>query len=1055
MQLQQFLDDPQSVDEDWRIYFSQLLEEQGLEELQKGLAGPLFSSQSIFDPDGVLVHPEVQVFSSARKLSLLRNVLLFREVSEDELIRVAKFCRHIEKSDSQFLFREGEKGQELYIVASGTVLVKRGEKVVATLGRGEVLGEIAVLDGLPRSADAIAHGEGVHLLALSEKDLKRLLEDRPRLALSVIRMLSGRLRKSASGQDAVDQLIRAYRVRGHRCADLDPLSPPKPYDETLQPEFYGFSSEDLELTFSSRTIPGKSYMTLKKIVERMRKSYCGSIGIQFMHIDDIETKYWIQERLEGVGQERRLNREEQLKIFSKLADAEIFEQFIHRKFLGAKRFSLEGGESLIPLMEQLIEEAAIHNVDEIVIGMAHRGRLNVLANVMEKSPREIFREFDDDDPSRIRDMKGRGDVKYHLGYSHDRITSNGKKIHLSLSFNPSHLECVGPVVMGRVRAKQARDSHGDRSRRMAIVIHGDAAFAGQGIVQEMLNMSELPGFTIGGTLHIILNNQIGFTTPPESARSTEYATDVARMLQIPIIHVNGEDPEAVARALKLALDFRQKFGKDVVVDMYCYRRHGHNETDEPAYTQPVLYRNIRARKSVREAYLGNLLSLGELTRDEANQIAKNRKTLLEKELAAARSSEYQPLNSFAPGKGIWSAYGNSQLDELVDTRVDKDVLKGYLTSLAQTPPEFNPHPKISNLLKLRAAMVSESKALDWAAGEMLGYASLLATGKRIRFVGQDVGRGTFSHRHAVLHDFETGKEIIPLNRLGTNGAEIEIWDSPLTETAVLAFEYGFSLDSPDVLTMWEAQFGDFANMAQVIIDQFISSGEEKWGRLSGLCLFLPHGYEGQGPEHSSARLERFLAMAAENNYQILNLTTPAQIFHMIRRQQLRRQRKPLVLMSPKSLLRHPKAVSSFDELAEGQFHTFIRDVPDIAPKKVKCILLTSGKLYYELEQYRRDHEFKEFALVRMEQLYPVDLDCLSNILHSYHPSVPVRWVQDEPQNMGAWSFIQSYFGNEIFGRPLTRVCRKAAASPATGSNASHKLEQKELLEMAFAPPHNT
>jgi len=1047
---QQYLLEPNSVSPEWRSYFDGLSGESDVSELLRSVHGPTFQAPTLFDPtrrQGPGAKSEH--FSSTRVLGLLRNVSLFKDVPEDELQAVAQISHHRVKRHGEMLFREGDAGRELFIVGSEQVLIQRNGGVIASLGAGEVLGEMAVLDGLPRSADAIAYGDAVDLIVLSGSDLNKLMERRPRLALSIIKMLSGRLRKSTSGQDAVDQLIRAYRVRGHLCADLNPLRPVREYHPALLPEHYGFSVEDEELTFSSRTIPGTSYMNLRQIVDHMRRSYCGSIGIQYMHIDDLEIKDWIQEQLEGAGHERHLSRDEQLRILTKLTDAEIFEQFIHRKFLGAKRFSLEGGESLIPLMDQAIEEAGVHGIDEVVIGMAHRGRLNVLANVMEKSPREIFREFDDNDPSRIESMMGSGDVKYHLGYSHDRKTACGKDVHLTLTFNPSHLECVGPVVLGRVRAKQARDAHGDRSKRMAIVVHGDSAFAGQGVVQEMLNMSELPGFTIGGTLHIIVNNQIGFTTPPESARSTQYATDVARMLQIPIIHVNGEHPEPVARAIQLALDFRQKFGKDVVIDMYCYRRYGHNETDEPAYTQPLLYKAIRKRKSVREGYLDSLYTLGGITQEEAQEIVVQRKSALESELAVARSSQYEPLKSFAPGRGVWTGYDNELVKKDVDTRVDLAQLKQLLLAQSRVPDSFTPHPKINNLLKLREAMAGGERPLDWAAAESLAYASLLADGHRIRLIGQDVGRGTFSHRHAVLHDFEDGHIHIPLSDVCKDQASIEIWDSPLTETAVLGFEYGYSLDSPDVFNMWEAQFGDFANVAQVIIDQFVTSGEDKWNRLTGLCMFLPHGYEGQGPEHSSARLERFLMLAAEDNIQVLNLTSPAQLFHMVRRQMCRAERKPLVLMSPKSLLRHPKAISSLRSLAEGEFMPVIKDQRPGPVSETRCILLTSGKLYYELEDFRTQNKISDVAIVRLEQYYPLRHDRLEEAMASYGANVPIRWVQEEPLNMGAWPYLHLHAEGRLVGRELSCVSRPASASPATGSSAAHKIEQQQLLETAF------
>jgi len=742
---------------------------------------------------------------------------------------------------------------------------------------------------------------------------------------------------------------------------------------------------------------------------------------------------------------RDLEREDQLRILTRLTDAEIFEQFLHRKFQGAKRFSLEGGESLLPLLDLAIEEAGRHGVEEIVIGMAHRGRLNVMANIMGKDASHIFREFADMDPERY---EGRGDVKYHLGHSSDWVTSDGNMVHLTLCFNPSHLECVGPVVQGRVRAKQARLGDGERAKVMPLVIHGDSAIAGEGVNQEMFNMSQLTGYAVGGTVHVVLNNQIGFTTTPEQARSTQYCTDVAKMLQVPVFHVNGEHPEAVTRTIELAMQFREEFKRDVIIDMYCYRRHGHNEGDEPSFTQPLMYKKIRARKSVREAYVEDLLSLGEITEAEVTEIEHNERVRLEAELEKARSADF----SYAPastGAGLWTPYRGGLDTDTVDvtTGVPRELLVDLMGRLTTLPETFTPHRKIKRFLTARAEMADGSRAVDWGGAEALALASLLSEGTHVRISGQDAGRGTFSHRHSVLHDSENGETYTPLAQVG-DGA-FEVWDSPLTETAVLGFDYGYSLDYPDALVVWEAQFGDFANVAQVIVDQFISSAEDKWERLSGLVMLLPHGFEGQGPEHSSARLERYLTLAAEDNMQICNLTTPAQLFHCLRRQVVRPLRKPLVIMSPKSLLRHPAAVSTLDELASGSFRRVIADVEPLPPTRVKRIVLVSGKLYYELAARRGEDERDDVALVRLEQYYPLDMGELGAALDRYPADVPVLWAQEEPVNMGAWPFLKLRLGAEVCGRPLSHVARTESASPATGSAASHRREQAALIDRVF------
>ncbi len=853
---------------------------------------------------------------------------------------------------------------------------------------------------------------------------------------------------TAASQDRVDQLVRAYRVRGHLLAAVDPLHRPGPFHPELKPQHYGFTREDLHRPFSSRTIHGAAIRPLRDIILLLRNTYCRSIGVQFMHIDQLAARHWLQERMEGTQNRLALTRTEQVRILTRLTDAVIFEEFIQKKYVGAKRFSLEGGESLIPLLDLAIEHAGEQGIDEIVIGMAHRGRLNVLANILGKSPRQIFREFEDLDAELYL---GRGDVKYHQGYHGDWTTVTGKQIHLALCFNPSHLEFVNPVVLGRVRAKQDRLNDAGRERSMALLIHGDAAFAGGGIVQETLNLSELAGYRTGGTLHVIVNNQLGFTTTPTEGRSTTYATDVAKMLQSPIFHVNGEDPEAVAQVVRLAMDFRQEFRRDVVIDMYCYRRYGHSEADEPAFTQPVLYRQIEARPSVRDGYLKRLLELGGVTRAEADAIAAHRRASLEQDLAGVQSEG--PAMSARPSTlgRIWNQYaGGCDADVPdVDTGVPRERLEQLLAAQTRLPEDFHLHPKLKRWLEHRRQMARGEKPLDWAAAEVLAYATIVAEGTRVRLSGQDSGRGTFSHRHAILHDYEDSRPYIPLQHLAPDQAPFEVWNSPLSEAGVLGFEYGYSIAYPDGLVLWEAQFGDFANAAQVFIDQFLASAEDKWHSLSGLVLLLPHGQEGQGPEHSSARLERFLMLAADDNLQIVQPSTPAQFFHCLRRQVLRRWRKPLVVLTPKSLLRHPQATSTLEELATGRFERVLPDRPD-DPSAVRRILLCSGKVYYELLQARQARTRPDVALVRVEQFYPLATETLDSALSLLPGSVPVYWVQEEPLNMGAASYFRLRFGGTLAGRRFDVVGRPVAASPATGSAASHKLEQERLLAQALA-----
>jgi len=852
---------------------------------------------------------------------------------------------------------------------------------------------------------------------------------------------------TAALQHRVDQLIRSYRVRGHMIAELDPLGRPRPAPPELDPGYYGFTTADLDRTLTSGILPGAGPLSLRQIIERLRNTYCRSIGVQFMHIDDLAIRQWLQDRMERRENRLDLGRQEQLRILTRLTDAVIFEEFIRKKFTGAKAFSLEGSESLIPLLDLTIEKAGEQGIAEIVLAMAHRGRLNVLANIVGKSPQQIFREFEDVDPEL---HIGRGDVKYHLGHSSDWTTAGGQKVHLSLCFNPSHLEFINPVALGRMRAKQDWAGDTNRVRGMVLLMHGDASFAAGGVVQEILNLSELEAYSTGGTLHVIINNQIGFTTSPDEGRSSTYATDVCKMLQSPIFHVNGEDPEAVAQVVRLAMDFRSAFKRDVVIDMYGYRRRGHNEGDEPSFTQPLMVRAIESRPSVRENYLGHLLRLGGVNREEADRIATERHEHLERELAVARGDDYVPqATEFT---GIWRGYrgGPESAAEEVETGIEPARLGALLEAQTRFPSDFHPHPKIVRAAKARREMASGQRPLDWSSAEALAFASLATEGHRVRLTGQDTARGTFSQRHAVLHDFEDGHTYIPLQHLASDQAPVEIANSPLSEAGVLGFDYGYSLDYPGGLTIWEAQFGDFSNAAQVIVDQFIASAEDKWHRLSGLVLFLPHGFEGQGPEHSSARLERFLTLAAEDNIQVVQPTTPAQLFHCLRRQVLRRWQKPLVVMTPKSLLRHPRSVSSLEDCANGPFQRVLSGSATPGRIDGKRVILCSGKIAYDIERECEAKSRSDLAILRLEQLYPFPEAALRAALAS-HPEAPISWVQEEPENMGAWWYLRGVFADRLPDlRPPNGVFRAASASPATGSASSHKQEQAELLARALA-----
>ena len=857
----------------------------------------------------------------------------------------------------------------------------------------------------------------------------------------------------ASLSGRVYQLVTAYRFLGHLSAHINPLDPgPPERAKELRYGTYGLSDDALDQAIPTVDLPGPNTQTLREVIERMDETYCRSIGVEFRNIENTTERHWLQDRMEASRNRLTLERAQQLHLLTKLSDAESLEQFIHSSYApGTKRFSLEGGESLIPLLDMIIQHGAMHGMQELVLGMAHRGRLNVLVNTLETSLREIFYAFEDKDAERYL---GRGDVKYHLGFSSDRTTRDGHTVHITMTFNPSHLEFVNPVVEGRVRAKQDRSGDDERRQIVPLLIHGDAAFVGQGVVAETLNLTGLRGYTTGGTIHVIVNNQIGFTTNPCDSRSTRYASDILRMLNVPVFHVNGEDPEAVTQAAQLAVEYRQRFNKDVLIDLYCYRKYGHNEGDEPRFTQPLMYEVIDKKPTVREMYVKQLVALGQVTGEEADQIAVNSRQRLQEALDEVRSKGFKPVST--AGGGVWKGYvGGWDYDVAeVDTSVPADTLLELSRSITTLPESFAAHRKIKMLLNTRHKRLSEGE-FDWGTAEHLAFASLLAEGTSIRISGEDVGRGTFSHRHAELFDQKDGGSYIPLNHIGAKQGVYESVNSALSEAGVLGFDFGYSLDSPDMLVIWEAQFGDFLNSAQVIVDQFVTSCEDKWMRLSGLTLFLPHGYEGQGPEHSSARIERFLQNAAEDNVQVVNLTTPAQLFHVLRRQIKRPWRKPLVVFTPKSMLRAafsakgPKPTSTIDDLSSGRFQRAIAD-DVIAPNKARRVLLCTGKVYYDLARHRFDNGIDDVAIVRLEQLYPYNDEIIS-ALAPYADGTDLVWVQDEPWNFGAWFYIHATLEQHLEGRlPLRCVTRERSASPATGSKASHNLEQQLLIDDAFA-----
>ncbi|WP_404381613.1 2-oxoglutarate dehydrogenase E1 component [Caenispirillum salinarum] len=854
-------------------------------------------------------------------------------------------------------------------------------------------------------------------------------------------------------------LIRAYRVRGHLMAKLDPLGliEPEPHPE-LEYTTYGFTDADLDKEIFIDNVLGLETATLRTILEVVQATYCGSVGVEFMHIQDPEQKAWIQRRVEGARSHADFTDLGKRTILERLTNAEGFEKFLQVKYTGTKRFGLEGGESVIPAIEQVLKRGSQLGVEEVVFGMAHRGRLNVLSNILHKPYQAIFSEFQGN-AANPDDVQGSGDVKYHLGTSADR-EFDGKKVHLSLQANPSHLEVVDPVVLGKVRAKQEQLGDTERKRVLGILLHGDAAFAGQGIVAECFGLSQLKGYRTGGTIHFIINNQIGFTTAPQYSRSGPYSSDIAKMVQSPILHVNGDDPEAVIFAARVAAEFRQEFGADVVVDMICYRRHGHNESDEPAFTQPLMYRKISEQPTTRARYAEKLAAEGKVSAEEAQKINDDFVARLEDEFKAAAS--YRPNKAdWLEGKwkGLMQATGEEEY-RTEATDVDFDVLQEVGKALS-TPPEdegFEVNRKIQRQMKAKAKMFESGEGIDWATGEALAFGTLLVEGAHVRLSGQDAGRGTFSQRHSVLVDQNSERTYVPLNHIRPGEqARYEVIDSPLSEVSVLGFDYGYSLQEPHGLTLWEAQFGDFANGAQVIVDQFISSGESKWLRMSGLVMLLPHGYEGQGPEHSSARPERYLQQCAEDNMQVCNITTPANYFHALRRQIRRNFRKPLIVFTPKSLLRHKLATSKLEDFGPGS--RFRRVMPEwnegLKPDdKIRRVVLCSGKVYYDLLQARMDQELDDVAIIRIEQLYPWPKETLVAQLSRYK-NAEVVWCQEEPANMGYWQFVdrriefalESIDGHK--SRKATYVGRKASASPATGLFKVHVAEQTGLVEDAL------
>jgi 2-oxoglutarate dehydrogenase E1 component len=849
-------------------------------------------------------------------------------------------------------------------------------------------------------------------------------------------------------QVSVLQLINAYRFLGVRHANVDPLKRfEKPDVPELDPAHHGLAEADMNLVFNSGSLVGPDQMPLREILRAVKETYCGTIGVEYMYMTDTKQKRWIQQRFEGVRSQPSFDADTKRHILERLTAAETLEKYLHTRYVGQKRFSLEGGDSLIPLLDVLLQRAGTKGIQETVIGMAHRGRLNVLVNILGKMPKDLFSEFE----GKQAEQLPMGDVKYHQGFSSDIMTPGGPQ-HLTLAFNPSHLEIVNPVVEGSVRARQHRRRDRDGSQVLPVLLHGDAAFIGQGVVMETLNLSQTRGYGTGGTVHVIVNNQIGFTTSDtRDTRSTIYCTDVAKMIESPVFHVNGDDPEAVALVTEIALDFRMEFHKDVVIDLVCFRKLGHNEQDEPMVTQPLMYKLINQHPGTRRLYADKLVSQGVVKADEVDEMIKTYRDALDQGFHTNKTilSNYKP-----PFQVNWAPFKNIPWTYKANTAVPMENLKQLAEKLTTIPPQFKLHPRVEKIVADRRAMGAGTLPLDWGMAENLAYASLLKEGFAVRLSGQDSGRGTFFHRHAVFHDqnrerWDAGT-YIPLQKIAENQPDFVVIDSVLSEEAVLGFEYGYATAEPNELVIWEAQFGDFANGAQVVIDQFIASGEVKWGRICGLVMMLPHGYEGQGPEHSSARIERYLQLCADYNMQICIPSTPAQMFHLLRRQMVRPFRKPLVIISPKSLLRHKESVSSLDDLAGGEFQVVIPDAGLANAKKVKRVVFCSGKVYFDLVAARRERAIDDIAIVRLEQLYPFPHDHFKAEIERYKDAKEVVWCQEEPGNQGAWHRIQHYLQRHLLPhQKLSYALRSSSSSPAGGYLALHNQRQKAVVDAAL------
>ncbi len=916
-------------------------------------------------------------------------------------------------------------------------------------GPDEIAGELRGASWSPRSSRVVGVN-GEHP-ALSDAAAGILQAPPPAYAAAPVASAE-QIRRATLDSIRALMLIRAYRVRGHLHATLDPLGlEERPPHAELDPATYGFSDADLDRPIFINYVLGLESSTLREIVSILNATYCGNIGVEFMHIQEPEEKAWIQERIENIRNQTQFTKRGKVTILERLTEAQEFETFLDKRYTGTKRFGLDGGESTVPSLEQILKRGAQLGIQEIVLGMAHRGRLNVLANIMRKPYRAIFSEFQGASNA-PEDVGGSGDVKYHLGTSADR-EFDGRLVHLSLTANPSHLEAVDTVVLGKVRAKQRQYGDTEHQKVMGVLIHGDAAFAGQGMVAETFDLSQLKGYRTGGTIHFVINNQIGFTTSPSHSRSSPYCSDVAKMVQAPIFHVNGDDPEACVHVARIATEFRQRFRKDVVIDLFCYRRHGHNEADEPSFTQPRMYARIKDHPRVRDVYERRLEDEGVTGPGEADKITADLRKHLEEEYKVAESYKPNKADWF---EGQWAglsvASGAARRGE---TAVGIDLLREVGHAISEVPKNVAIHSKIVRQLQAKRKMIEDGEGIDWATGEALALGTLLCESTPVRLSGQDSGRGTFSQRHAVLVDQDNEDRYVPLNNIRFGQAPFEVIDSPLSEVGVLGFEYGYTLSEPHALVLWEAQFGDFANGAQVIIDQFISPGEHKWLRMSGLVLLLPHGYEGQGPEHSSARLERYLQLSAEDNWQVVNCTTPAQYFHVLRRQMHRSFRKPLVIMTPKSLLRHKRCVSRLEDFTTGtSFHRVMYDNEALCEDaEVKRVVLCSGKVYYDLFEERAERGIRDVFFLRMEQLYPFPRKALTQQLERF-PKAEVVWCQEEPKNMGAWSYIESRIEDVLLDigadcrRPIY-VGRKEAAAPATGLLRRHMKEQKALVHSAL------